>query len=312
MPKSHLLGMILVTAILAVCFTLIKAGLDYAPPLLFGGLRALIGGGALLGVAAVAPGPLLPPRRTWLGLLGLSVVATALTFAAMFLSPGRTEAGVASAAGNLQPFLTLLLAAFFLGEALTAATTTAMVLGLAGITLISYPALTGSGALGMSGVALALAVSVGSSIGNVLIKRMQLGRSLLAVTAWQLVIGGLLLLLLSGMVEDVTRLDVGPVFVALLLFLALAGTAFTTALWYALIQAGDVGRLATFFYLVPVFGLAIAVLAFGEAVSIPTFGGVLALLLAVGVIVSHRSPASTNRVETELGRESVQAVTRLP
>lgn len=230
-----------------------------------------------------------------------------ITFAAMFLSPGRTEAGVASAAGNLQPFITLLLAAFFLGEALTAATSTAMVLGLVGITLISYPAVAGPGALGLSGVALALTVSMASAIGNVIVKRLRLGSSLLAVTGWQLVIGGLLLLLLSGVVEDVAQLKPDPAFVALLLFLALAGTAFTTALWYALVQAGDVGRLATFFYLVPVFGLGIAVLAFGEDVSVLTLGGVLALLLAVAVIASQRPP----RPRTALGRESLQGVTGL-
>ena len=303
--------MLLVTAILAACFTLIKTGLDYAPPLLFGGLRAVIGGGALLGVAAVVPGPLLPPKRTWPGVLALSVVATMVTFAAMFLSPGRTEAGIASAAGNLQPFITLLLAALFLGEALTAAKSTAMLLGLAGIALISYPALVGPGALGISGVALALTVSIASSIGNVLVKRMQLGPSLLAVTGSQLVIGGLLLLALSSVVEDVARLDPDPAFVALLLFLALGGTAFTTALWYALVQAGDVGRLATFFYLVPVFGLAIAVLAFGEDVSVLTLGGALALLLAVALIASQSPPTFVSRMDTELGREAVRGGARL-
>lgn len=37
----HPLGMVLITAILAACFTSIKAGLDFAPPLLFGALREL-------------------------------------------------------------------------------------------------------------------------------------------------------------------------------------------------------------------------------------------------------------------------------
>jgi len=42
--------MLAFTAIYAVCFTAIKAGLADAPPLLFGGLRALIGGLILLGI----------------------------------------------------------------------------------------------------------------------------------------------------------------------------------------------------------------------------------------------------------------------
>ena len=37
-------------AVYALCFIAIKTGLAYAPPLAFGGLRALIGGVVLLGL----------------------------------------------------------------------------------------------------------------------------------------------------------------------------------------------------------------------------------------------------------------------
>jgi O-acetylserine/cysteine efflux transporter len=277
--------MVLITAIQALCFTLIKTGLDFAPPLLFGGLRAMIGGGALLGLVIVKKRTLVPPKSAWAGTLVLAVVATTIAFGAMFLSPGRTHAGVASAVGNLQPFLTLVMASLWLNEALTAGKAAAVTLGLIGVTLISYPALADSGAIGISGVSLALAVSFGSSVGNVLVKRMRLGDLLLTVTGWQLVIGGLLLLLLSAFVEDGPALKVNLEFLALLLFLALIGTAFITALWYSFVQEGEVGRLSTFFFLVPVFGLAIAAFIFDENVGALTLGGVFAILLAVGVMV---------------------------
>ena len=71
------------TAIYAVCFVLIKAGLAFAPPLLFGGLRALIGGGALFVLMMVLRQPLLPPRGSWGGALAL-----ALTFFVILLAIG--------------------------------------------------------------------------------------------------------------------------------------------------------------------------------------------------------------------------------
>lgn len=277
--------MVLITAIQALCFSLIKTGLDFAPPLLFGGVRAMIGGGALLGLVVVKRRTLVPPKSAWAGTLVLSVVATTIAFGAMFLSPGRTDAGIASAVGNLQPFITLMLASLWLNEALTAGKAAAVTLGLTGVTLISYPALADSGALGISGVSLALAVSFGSSVGNVFVKRMRLGDLLLTVAGWQLVIGGLLLVLLSAFVEDGPALKLNIEFLALLLFLALVGTAFVTALWYAFVQEGEVGRLSTFFFLVPVFGLAIAAFIFDENVGALTLGGVFAILLAVGVMV---------------------------
>ena len=285
--------MVLITAILAACFTSIKAGLDFAPPLLFGALRALIGGAALLGFARLQKRPVLPAKWTWPGVLGLAIVATTLTYAAMFLSPGRTEAGVASAAGNLQPFITLVLAAWLLGEVLTSGKAAVVILGLAGVTLISYPAIAESGALGISGVALALTVSAGSSFANVVVKRLQLGRDLLAVTAWQFVIGGAMLLLLSGFVEDTGQLHLNLEFAAILLFLGLLGTAFTTGLWFSFVQEGEVGELATFFYLVPVFGLGIATIVFAEPLTFSASAGILLILLAVGIMAFQRPDANT-------------------
>ena len=150
--------------------------------------------------------------------------------------------------------------------------------------MISYPTLATSGALGISGAALALAVSFGSATGNVLVKQMKPGDLLLAITGSQLAIGGLVLVFLSVLVGEETTVEASLEFLSLLLFLALVGTALITALWFEFVQEGQMGRLATFFYLVPVFGLGVAALVFGEAVSVITLGGALLVLLAVAVM----------------------------
>jgi drug/metabolite transporter (DMT)-like permease len=76
-------------------------------------------------------------------------------------------------------------------------------------------------------------------------------------------------------------------FTGLLLFLALAGTSFVTAAWYWLIQREDVGRLSLFFYLVPVFGLGIAVLTFGETISFFEMAGVGLALAGIGAAIGE-------------------------
>ena len=281
--------MLLIAVIQAACFTLIKSGLEFAPPLLFGGLRAVIGGSALLAFAVLTRKPLLPTPSTWVGVLFLSLVATTITFAAMFLSPGRTEAGIASALGNLQPFITLLLAYWLFSEPLSLAKAAAVILGVTGVTLISYPSLSNSDALGISGAALALGVSFGSSAGNVLVKQMKPGELLLAITGWQLAVGGVVLIVLSVLAGEEIAVEASIEFLGLLMFLALIGTAFITALWFKFVQEGQMGRLATFFYLVPVFGLAAAVVVFDEAVSGITLAGAFIVLLAVVIMVLEPS-----------------------
>ena len=279
--------MLAFTAIYAVCFTAIKAGLADAPPLLFGGLRALIGGLILLGILALSRRPLVPARWAWPWILALALTATTFTYGAMFLSPGRTGAGIASVLGNLQPVLIIVLAAIFLGERLSRRMVVALVLGLGGVTLIAAPALFGPDAYGISGALLALATSGGAAAGSVIVKRMKHPSTVLQVSAWQLVLGSLPLLVGAGHFERAAHLNLAPRFLGLLLFLALVGTAFPTAAWYWLVQRHDIGRLSLFLFLVPVLGLGIATLAFGERVG-PLEGlGVLVTLAGIAVIAAE-------------------------
>ena len=300
--RATVLGALSVTIVYAACFTLIKAGLDLAPPLRFAGLRALVAGVALLGLAVVRREPVVPPRRVWLPLGALSLVATTIAYSAMFLSPGRTGAGIASVLGNAQPLATVGLAAVFLGERLTRGKTMALSLGLGGVTLIAYPALTGPGAYGVSGAVLALAVSIGSASGGVLVKRMGQLPSLLAVTAWSLILGSLPLLLASWIAERDAAITWNLAFVGLLFFLALVGTAFASFAWYWLVQREDLGRLTLYLFLVPVLGLAIAALAFGERIGLLEGMGVALTIAGIGaaVVESRRhaqpQPSSPQRV----------------
>jgi len=273
------------TAIYAVCFIAIKAGLPFMPPLRFAGMRALIGGAVLLGLMAALRRPLLPPRRSWPGIVALGLTSTALGFGAMFLSPGRTGAGIASVLGNTQPVIVPALAALFLGERMTRSKWIALVLGMIGVALIAFPALGGSEASSVAGPLLALAASGGLAVGSVIVKRIASGIDLFALTAWQLVVGSLPLLAASAVVERDMPVVWSATFVSLLLFLALIGTALATAIWYWLIRRDDVGRLTLFFFLVPVFGLAIAALAFGEQVSLSAGIGVIVTLAGIGAVV---------------------------
>lgn len=272
----------------ALCFAAIKAGLQFAPPLAFAGLRALIAGVALSVVMRVRGEALLPPREMWRGSLALGLTATTLTFGAMFLSPGRTGAGIASVLGNLQALFTVALAVVFLGEVLTRGKLIALVLGLFGVTLIASPAFAAADAYSISGAVLALIASGGAAMSNVIAKRMNLKSELLSVAAWQLLVGSLPLFALPALTERGASITWNFEFVALLLFLALAGTALLNVIWYWLLQFDDVSRLSLFFLLTPVFGLIFAALFFGETFGLAEISGATVILIGVGLL-SHET-----------------------
>lgn len=281
------------TLIYASCYVAIKAGLAYAPPFAFAGWRLVIAGAAVLGLVAVVRHPFIPARRLWPWTLLLALAATAAAYGAMFASPGLAGAGIASVLGNLQPIFVVGLAALMLGEPVSRADRATLALGALGAVFIAWPALRGRGAEGLAGPALALAASLGFAIGSVVIKRMKPGACLLTITGWQLLIGGLPLLAASALIERGAPVRWTAEFVAMLLFLALIGTSLVTAVWYWLVQREEVGRLSMFFFLVPVFGLGLAMAIYDEPISRPAVVGVGLILAGIGVALARPRRGTT-------------------
>ncbi|HEX7974185.1 MAG TPA: EamA family transporter, partial [Anaerolineales bacterium] len=157
-------------------------------------------------------------------------------------------------------------------------------LGLAGVILITYPAFSGPPGYGIDGSVLALSASVSSAVGSVLVKPLIRKANLLAIAAWQLILGSLPLLAVSSFIEPVNKVTWTPAFIGVLLFLALVGTSLVTALWYWLLQKHEVGHLTLFLFLTPLFGLGIAALVFNERLGLFESVGVILILAGIGVV----------------------------
>jgi drug/metabolite transporter (DMT)-like permease len=287
-------GSLMVVIVLAtsVCFVLIKAALAYAPPLRFAAWRLFIGGLVLFVPVVLARLPLVPPRATWPWLVLLSLAATAFGYGAMFVSPSLAGAGSAAVLGNTQPLWVTVLAALVLGERLTRVKVMSLLLGLAGVSLIASPAFQGGSFFGVEGALLALASAAGFAFGSVLIRRLEPGRYLLTLTAWQLLLGSVPLFVLSAWREP-NEVVWSTTFVLALASLAVIGTAFVTAAWNWLVQGQEVARLSLGFFLVPVFGLALAALVFGEGINVLQGTGLGLVVTGLLTVSLANSPGLT-------------------
>ena len=280
--KRHSGWVGVLACIYALCYSAIKQGLAYAPPLLYAGLRAAVGAAALFVVAAVISRSVLPPRRLWPWIPVLALAGTFIEYGAMFLSPGRTGAGISSVLGNTGPLILILLAALVLGEPITRTKLIAMGLSALGVSLIAYPAVTASGSPGVPAALLPLTAAAGSAAASVLFKRLDVGDAVLRVAAWQLLIGALPLLAVSVWLEP-ARVSWQPAFIGLLAFLSLVGTALALSLWYWLIQRSSIGSLSLLLFSVPLIGLVLATLFFGERVGPVEAAGVALTLGALAI-----------------------------
>lgn len=282
--------MLVVIAPMVACYPAIKAGLEFAPSMLFAGLRTLVGGVVLLLVLVIRRKPLWPEARLARWILPLGLLATTLTFGAMFASPAYTGAGIASVLGNTQPLVITVLAAVFLGEKIGWGKAIALLLGMSGVILLTLPALHGQIGHNLIGAMLALGSSVSAAVASVIVKKLRAGKDLMSLTAWQLIAGSLVLLGLSAVFEQQGNIEWTGGFVGILLFLAFAGTALSTWLWFWLLQRTEASRLSLYLFLVPVFGLLIAIGGFGERLNALQAAGVAWILLAVAfAILAGRS-----------------------
>lgn len=296
MKWTHWSALLAVNVLASVCYIGIRVGLQYAPPLVFGGLRALTAGVVLLVLATLMRAPVRPARRDWLPVTVLAILATTVTYGAMFASPAQMGAGLASVLGNIQPLLLVVLGIAFLGEPITRGKVVALTAGLTGVGFILYPSMMAAGGSGrtVTGSLLALGASLGIATGSIFVKRMRARPGLLALTGWQSLIGSLPLLALGSAQLGATDVRWTPTFTAVLLFLALLGTALPTTLWFWLLQRHDVGRLSMFLFLTPVLGLALASVVFGERFGMLELAGVLVTLFGLLVVSAEMSRATTS------------------
>lgn len=198
-------------------------------PLLAALIRVLPAGLLLLATARRLPSGDWWWRSLVLGTLNIGLFAP-LLFVAAYRLPG----GVAAIAGALQPLVVAGLAAVLLGQRLSPRTAVAAVAGVAGMSLLVLQA---NARLDPVGLAAAFAGTLAMASGVVLSKHWTTSAPLLAVTGWQLVAGGLLLLPVTLVFEGLPTEPLTAANLAGYGYLTTVGTALAYSLWFWGIRA---------------------------------------------------------------------------
>jgi probable blue pigment (indigoidine) exporter len=259
-------------------------------PVLAGTVRALPAGILLVAVVAVAAGRRAIPDRVWwfrAALLGAFNVG--VFFALLFVAAERLPGGIAAIPGALAPFLVAGLAVPVLGERASSRVLVAAAFGVAGVALL---VLRSRVALDPVGLAAAVGGTVSLSLGTVFGRRFGLPGgfgspvvSLLALTGWQLVAGGLFLAVLSAAVEGVPPVPSGGN-LAGFAYLTLIGTALAYTLWFRGVTRLAAARVTLLALLSPVVAATIGWVALGESLAPVQLLGAATVVASVALGVS--------------------------
>ncbi len=274
-------------------FAVVKIGLDYSPPLLFAGLRILLGGFAMV-LAAILWGGSPNLRRDWPVFLLLALFNAVLfvglqTYAILYLPSGSAAVLV-----YLQPILVGVLAWLILGEPLSAAKLVGLLLGFSGIVAVSLGSLTGAeNAISTVGIIFGAGSALSWALGTVYFKKYEARISTLWAVAMTFLVGGMVLTVLGHLVERWKDVSWSGEFVASLLYSGLVGISLAWVIWFALVRAGEASRVAAYVFAVPLSAVLIGVVILGEPLGYTLLIG--AALVLSGIYLANREPRGARK-----------------
>jgi drug/metabolite transporter (DMT)-like permease len=275
----------------------IRIGVREVPPFLLAGMRFVLAG-AILYAWMRTKGTASPTSREWTAVSLLAVLIFVLDYGLVFWAERRVPSGITAVMMATIPVFMALSEIFFLGtQKLTVRLASALAVGLGGVgVLVSRSLSLGEVPIDRAGAIALTVAAISWSAGSALTRTLPLPASKPMSSAAQMLSGGVLLTLLSGVLGEFHEFHLRAVSRAAwiaLAYLVVAGSivAFTAYVW--LIHHESPTKVGTYAYVNPVVAVALGYFLGGETAGPRTLLGTLLVLVSVVVITtaSARKPA---------------------
>jgi probable blue pigment (indigoidine) exporter len=264
-PFLFIVLVVVTTFLMGSSFTVGKIGLNYVSPLLLVGLRFTIAG---LLMAVLVRKKLKPETLAdWGRIFTIGLVQTAGVMGCIFLSLRTITAGESSILTFSNPLMVVIMGTIFLRIRYRILQWIGAIVGFLGvfITLGFQMHIT-------SGTLLGLGAAVSWSIGTILIKQWGSRFNVWVLTAYQMLFGGSILLVM-GLTMESPRLVLNPASITIILWLAIMASIVQFAIWFYLINEGDPGKTSAFLFLAPFFGVLTGWVLLDEVVESYVYAG---------------------------------------
>jgi drug/metabolite transporter (DMT)-like permease len=269
-----------------LCWPVYKASLNFTPPILFAGMRTLLGG---LGLAIIA----IPRyrrirfRRTWHIYFIAAFLNSIVFFGGQTVGLTYLPAGLFSVIVYLQPVLVGIFAWLWLGEALTSVKLLGLLLGFLGVLAAGLNEFLGNASV--IGVVLALITASGWALGTVYFKKMGDRVDSLWLIAFQCLLGGAAMTIVGFTVENPAEIVWNNgIYWSGLVFGAAFGISSAWIVYFKLVQAGEASQVASFTFLVPMISVLVSVVFLGESFTLDLLTGMFFIILSIYLV--NRNP----------------------
>jgi len=249
-----------------------------ASPLMALSARYLISGLIGVGVAlALGQTWRLTPAQ-WRATIIFGVLQNAVYLGMNFVAMQTVQASLAAIIASTMPLLVGLATWLFLGEKLKPLGIAGLIAGVIGVAIIMGARI--SGGVDLTGLLLCGVGVVALSAATLLVRGATSGGNFLMVVGLQMIVGCVALSIATLLFETPHISPSWPLALAFL-YTCLVPGLLATVVWFWLVNRIGATRAATFHFLNPFFGVAIAWLLLGEPLGVQDIIGVAVIALGI-------------------------------
>ncbi|MET0677333.1 MAG: DMT family transporter [Bradyrhizobium sp.] len=275
-----------------------KIGVTDCPPLILLTARFSLAGILILGITALRGEAW--SSLTWRDAAIFAILGIANN--ALYLGLGYTglqtvSAGLGGLVVSANPVFTAVLAAAFLGEALTLRKVMGLLLGIAGVGFIVWHRMS-VGSDDWHGILFTLASLASIVAGTILFKVLAPKGSLWVGNGVQNLSAGIVLLPFAFTLSSVGDIVPSARLLGAFAFLVLGGSILAYLLWFHLLKVCGATAASAYHFLMPPLGMLFAFLVLGEHVEFRDLLGIVPVALGIYLVTRPAAPASTRRSAT--------------
>ncbi len=282
------LGMGLLFALIwSSAFTSARIIVADASPLMISSLRFAIAGtiGVIIARALGQSWHLTPAQ--WRATILFGLCQNALYLGLNFTAMTTIEASLASIIASTMPLIVALLGWAAKGEKLSPMGSIGLIVGFGGVLLIMAGRL--SNGVDLFGVLLCVIGATALAIATLAVRNASSGGNVIMIVGLQMYVGAITLFFASLVFETWT-VNWNPKMLTAFIYTIVAPGLFATWIWFALVARIGAVKAATFHFLNPFFGVAIAAMILGEKLGFWDIIGVA--VICAGILAVQLSKQS--------------------
>jgi len=265
-------------------FSSARVVVAYAPPISALALRFLISGLIGIGIAWALGQSARLNRAQWRAVVVFGICQNALYLGFYFVAMQWIEASLAAIIASTMPLLVAVAGWLVFRDRLPLLGVAGLIAGMIGVMLIMGGRL--QGGVDLTGLVFCILGVISLSVATLALRGATSGGNLLMVVGLQMLVGSAALWPVALWVEDQTVIWHWHLGIAFAYTVFVPGLA-ATLIWFMLVGRIGAVRAATYHFLNPFFGVAIAAMLLGERLSVIDVLGVV--IVAAGILAVQLS-----------------------